>query len=553
MKICTLALSLLGLCSLASPVQAQNWIKSINEEVAIVDAARFSNGRFALLGNPDLTSNTSVARIELFSGAGIAQGAVELQSASGSYLHARTMSVRADDTLLLSGTHGGSAWLGNVNPYTGQILWETTTVPQPTTAYINSHEEGAGQIVAGGSVTGASGSTDGYLVSYDDQGAVQWERTIGPFTKNSSVSDVMLTGDGGVLAALVTNESLAPDEAHLVRFDGLGNYLWSIELVGVDGYVDLTPLSDGTLLATSNFTAAGVNQALVCKLTDTGTMLSQRAYKNAFPLDVVATADGGAAFLSRANNVPTLMKLDSNGDGLWSRQLVSGFTYYSQAALFANPDGSVMASWSIYESVDPKNYIALFGQNGAASSGCTGTILQLSLMTEATAYTTAPSSLPVNFWFGSVTGLVTSATSASLFSQDLCGNSCVLPPSYCKTSPNSVGGGARISANGSLSVFANDLDLIVTGLPANKKGLFFYGATTAETPFGNGIMCVGGTKRRLPLGTADAFGTMTRALDLAKTPITSGSTWYFQCWYRDLSGGGNGTNLSDGLSTTWCP
>ena len=35
--------------------------------------------------------------------------------------------------------------------------------------------------------------------------------------------------------------------------------------------------------------------------------------------------------------------------------------------------------------------------------------------------------------------------------------------------------------------------------------------------------------------------------------IDVGETWYFQCWYRDPQGGGSGTNLSDGLSTTWCP
>jgi hypothetical protein len=33
----------------------------------------------------------------------------------------------------------------------------------------------------------------------------------------------------------------------------------------------------------------------------------------------------------------------------------------------------------------------------------------------------------------------------------------------------------------------------------------------------------------------------------------AGQTWYYQYWFRDIPGGGAGTNLSDALQVTFMP
>ena len=81
-------------------------------------------------------------------------------------------------------------------------------------------------------------------------------------------------------------------------------------------------------------------------------------------------------------------------------------------------------------------------------------------------------------------------------------------------------------------------------------------ARAESLPFGDGIRCIGGQTFRLPIGSADPGGVFSFMLDLtvpnAAGNIVSGSSWNFQCWYRDPMGpGGSGFNLSDGINVSF--
>ena len=137
---------------------------------------------------------------------------------------------------------------------------------------------------------------------------------------------------------------------------------------------------------------------------------------------------------------------------------------------------------------------------------------------------------------------------------------CAAPSTYCTTSPNTAGSGATIGWTGTPNVSTNLFGLTASGVPANKPGLFFYGASQVSTPFGEGVRCVGGSLQRLAVQNADASGNVLQLLDVNAPPanagpgqISAGSTYNFQLWYRDPSGGANGFNLSDGLNVTFCP
>lgn len=130
--------------------------------------------------------------------------------------------------------------------------------------------------------------------------------------------------------------------------------------------------------------------------------------------------------------------------------------------------------------------------------------------------------------------------------------------SYCVSSANSIGSGALIGASGSVSFTANSFTIDVTGAPSSV-GLFFYGSQQAQTPAGNGSLCVAGSTFRLnPATAADGAGFNSRLLDFTTgNPSTGGgtispdSTWYFQYWYRDVAAGGAQFNFSDGLQVNF--
>jgi hypothetical protein len=132
---------------------------------------------------------------------------------------------------------------------------------------------------------------------------------------------------------------------------------------------------------------------------------------------------------------------------------------------------------------------------------------------------------------------------------------------FCETSPNSIGAGARIDTYGSLSIAANDFKVTGRCAAPNQPALFFYGGGKKFLPFGNGNLCVSKPFFRLnPPVQIDASGHVLRRIDFTQPPtgggpgqVTSGSTWYFQLWYRDPMGGGARYNTTDALSATFNP
>jgi formylglycine-generating enzyme required for sulfatase activity len=137
-----------------------------------------------------------------------------------------------------------------------------------------------------------------------------------------------------------------------------------------------------------------------------------------------------------------------------------------------------------------------------------------------------------------------------------------LGENYCTAAANSTGSGAVMSASGSVDITLNNLILSTEPVPNGQMGLFFYGAAQVSAPFGNGIQCVGsgglGLFRLGPPVPSGTVGVMSKAVDFTAMTqpagvITLGSTWNFQCWYRDPAAGGSTFNLSDGYRIVFAP
>ena len=128
---------------------------------------------------------------------------------------------------------------------------------------------------------------------------------------------------------------------------------------------------------------------------------------------------------------------------------------------------------------------------------------------------------------------------------------------------NSTGSGALLSASGFASIASDDLDFVVSGMPANKMGLVYTGQNQLLVPFGNGLRCVGAESLglvRFAASTASASGAMslTGAISAAQAikpaSLAAGTTWHFQAWYRDPAGPcGSGFNFSNALRIVIIP
>ncbi len=129
---------------------------------------------------------------------------------------------------------------------------------------------------------------------------------------------------------------------------------------------------------------------------------------------------------------------------------------------------------------------------------------------------------------------------------------------YCVTSPNSVGTGALIDHQGSVSIAANDLVLTVSEAPPGQYGIFFYGQGQTQSPVGDGYLCINSNFGRFSVVQTDSGGEASFWVDYDNPPggggtITPGSSWCFQFWYRDPGFGSAGNNLSDAFEALFCP
>jgi hypothetical protein len=125
---------------------------------------------------------------------------------------------------------------------------------------------------------------------------------------------------------------------------------------------------------------------------------------------------------------------------------------------------------------------------------------------------------------------------------------------YGATNVNSSGLTAKIFAKGSRSLSAGAWELEVIDAPPDKTGLFFFGTSQVDVPFGEGRRLVGGQVVRMhPVVRTDSAGN---ARLYPPDPIRP---WYahlqpgpqnmnYQYWFRDPGHDGNGNGVAQGFN-----
>lgn len=126
---------------------------------------------------------------------------------------------------------------------------------------------------------------------------------------------------------------------------------------------------------------------------------------------------------------------------------------------------------------------------------------------------------------------------------------------------NSLGtGGGLLSVSGTAQVVGDNVTLMGSGL-VGTTCLFYQGTGAVESPFGDGLRCVGGAQSRLGIqligsgeATYPASGDLPVSVKGMIPPF--GGQRFYQIWYRNVAAGfctPASFNLSNGYQLVWVP
>ncbi len=134
----------------------------------------------------------------------------------------------------------------------------------------------------------------------------------------------------------------------------------------------------------------------------------------------------------------------------------------------------------------------------------------------------------------------------------------------CTGVPNSSGRIGSIATAGSLDVANDSLSLFMYDIPTQVFGIFIaspQSAAPVSPPGSIGQLCLGGSIGRFvgpgQVQSSGAEGVIALSISLSSIPQGNGSvvampgaTWFFQGWPRDVAGGTNTSNDSQGIGVT---
>ncbi len=266
-----------------------------------------------------------------------------------------------------------------VQPYPG-VAW-TAQIGTPARDQSNSVAvDGSDNIYITGWTEGDlgepnAGEGDAFLVKFDTLGNELWSRQVGTVSTDESRS-VAVDGSGNVYITGYTQGDLAGpnaglSDAFLVKYDSLGNQIWSQQIgtsgmeysysVAVDGSGNAYITGDtyGDLDGTN----AGYSDIYLVKFDSSGNQLwakqigtPRRDYGRSVAVDASGNAfitgwtEGSLGGTNAGEADPFLAKFDSSGNQLWLKQLGTS-NYDFSTAVAVDSSGNAYISGDTYGSL----------------------------------------------------------------------------------------------------------------------------------------------------------------------------------------------------------
>jgi DNA-binding beta-propeller fold protein YncE len=226
----------------------------------------------------------------------------------------------------------------------GDLLWQRTYGTPQTQPFLRADEFSHGVATSpdgtAAYITGQFGDGSVFLVKFDSEGALVWQRTFG--INGNFASGIAVAGDGSIYVTGGTGPfDDNQGDALLVKFTPDGLLEWDLKwgALGRDVARDVAVSADGSVYLAGETSSFVANDAFVVKVSASGAVLWERDWgvldRDGFPGLVAAFAVGAApdgsvyitgnAFGAGGDNNVILVKFDASGALVWEKIGGPGF------------------------------------------------------------------------------------------------------------------------------------------------------------------------------------------------------------------------------------
>jgi hypothetical protein len=210
------------------------------------------------------------------------------------------------------------------------------------------------------------GNTDFYLMKINSAGKFLWERTFGDVNIENAFS-IQQTNDSGFVICGYTNSfGNGGYDTYLVKTDSLGNFQWGKAYGGSDwdfGYWAEQTNDGGYILCGETFSYGNSNQAYLVKTNSNGDSLWTKNFGSTgieIAKEVHQTNDAGFVFAGQTTSDTGgidayLVKTDSNGNLLWEKSFGNSADNTANAIAITSDKKFLLGGYS-YVGTEKKNY-----------------------------------------------------------------------------------------------------------------------------------------------------------------------------------------------------
>ena len=217
-----------------------------------------------------------------------------------------------------------------------------------------------GYIVAGHTYISATRGFDAYLVKINSTGGIVWERTYGGLDYDWANSVAKTTDGGYIIAGGTSSFGIGNSDVYLVKTDSSGEILWERTYGGelYEDALEIQPTSDGgyIIVGWTNSFGAGHDDVYLIKTDVSGDTLWTRTFGGNYydkGYSVKQTADGnyivtgGIDYWSPTNPDVYLVKIDPNGDSLWTSVIDGGWSEAGRFVVETYDGGYMLIGWTM--------------------------------------------------------------------------------------------------------------------------------------------------------------------------------------------------------------